>query len=503
MSKSLPARPNLEQLKKQAKDLLRSYQTGDLSTEELVRKYHPDLTGKSATLSDAQLVIAREYGFGSWPKLKEHVESQNAAKDPMEELVRAVLASDAARAREALDQHPELKAWLNDAIPDAGFGRTLLLAAVQRTNKDLIDTLIKAGADINARSHWWAGGFGVLDDDRGLASFLIERGAVVDAHAAARLGMVDKLQQLLTANPALVHARGGDGQTPLHFASSIEIAELLLKHGAQIDALDIDHESTPAQYMLRERQPIARYLVARGCQTDLLMAAALGDLELARHHLDEDPNSIHMSVSEQYFPKKNPRSGGKIYIWTLGQHKTPHMVAREFGNEEVFRLLMDRSPEQLKLSQACELGDEELFRELLAKYPDLTQTMSDNDRRKVADAAQNNNTNAVRLMLQAGWPVNSRGQHAATALHWASFHGNPEMVKTILEYHPSLECADEDFHGTPVGWAIHGSEHGWHCRTGDYASALEELIRAGAKLPDKLGGTDAVQAVLRAFGLKE
>jgi len=80
------------------------------------------------------------------------------------------------------------------------------------------------------------------------------------------------------------------------------------------------------------------------------MAAALGDLALARHHLDEDPGCLHMSVSSQYFPKKNPRAGGTIYIWTLGQNKTPHMVAREFGHEDVFRLLMDRSPEQLKLS---------------------------------------------------------------------------------------------------------------------------------------------------------
>src|SRR4051812_33957461 len=114
-------------------------------------------------------------------------ESHHTSENPMEQLVQAVLASDAPRARQLLDLHPELKPRLNDAIPNHGFGTTLLLAAVQRTNKDLIDVLIAAGADINARSHWWAGGFGVLDDDRGLASFLIERGAVVDVHAAARL----------------------------------------------------------------------------------------------------------------------------------------------------------------------------------------------------------------------------------------------------------------------------------------------------------------------------
>jgi hypothetical protein len=59
----------------------------------------------------------------------------------------------------------------------------------------VIEILLRASADINARTHWWAGGFGVLDDaarpdrDPGLAAFLIERGAIVDAHAAAKLGM--------------------------------------------------------------------------------------------------------------------------------------------------------------------------------------------------------------------------------------------------------------------------------------------------------------------------
>ena len=79
----------------------------------------------------------------------------------------------------------------------------------------------------------------------------------------------------------------------------------------------------------------------------------------------------------------------------------------------------------------------------------------------------------------------------------------PRWPRAILQHRPSLECVDEDFNGTPLGWAIHGSEHGWHCRTGDYATTVEVLLRAGAKLPKKLGGTDKVQTVLRAFGLKE
>ena len=116
-------------------------------------------------------------------------------------------------------------------------------------------------ADINARSHWWAGSFGVLDNDGGLAPYLIDRGARVDAYAAARLGMLDRLEALVKDNPDVVHAGGGDGQTPLHVAANVEIARFLLEHGADINARDVDHESTPAQYLVRERQEVARYLV--------------------------------------------------------------------------------------------------------------------------------------------------------------------------------------------------------------------------------------------------
>ena len=101
--------------------------------------------------------------------------------------------------------------------------------------------------------------------------------------------------------------------------------------------------------MVRDRQDVARFLVAQGCTTDILMAAALGDLELVRAHLDSDPAAISTRVSETYFPKQNPRSGGTTYIWTLGANKTAHMSAREFGHEEIFRFLMDRSPPELLL----------------------------------------------------------------------------------------------------------------------------------------------------------
>jgi hypothetical protein len=323
----------------------------------------------------------------------------------------------------------------------------------------------------------------------------------VDIHAAARLGTVEKLRELMDADPALVHACGGDGQTPLHFASTVEVAKFLLDHGAGIDARDVDHESTPTQWMVRERPEVARYLIQRGCKTDLLMAAAVGDADLVRKHLDADPDCIHLRVNDEFFPKRNPHSGGTIYQWQLGWHVSAHDVARQFGHDAVLRLLMERSPAEVKLLAACWAGDEATVKSLLARQSDLAQRLSAQDRRQVAHAARNNNVAAVRLMLDAGLPVDALGQHRATPLHWASFHGNADMAREILRHEPPLELMDADFNATPLGWAVHGSVHGWHCRTGDYAGTVEALLNGGAKLPPQInGGSETVKEVLRRRG---
>ena len=239
-----------------------------------------------------------------------------------------------------------------------------------------------------------------------------------------------------------------------------------------------------------------------GCETDIVMAAALGDLDLVRRHLDAHPERIATRVSEEYFPKRDSRSGGTIYLYLFGRGRTAHQVARDFGHEEVFRFLMDRSPEEVKLTQAWGLGDEETFRAMLASRPNLIATMDEGDRRQIADAAQNNNRNAVRMMLEAGWPVDVRGDYGLTPLQWASWHGNAGMVREILRYRPKLELQDCEFGITALGSALHGSVNGWHRSTGDYVATVEELLRTGARAPqvtDDLEASDAVRELLRRY----
>ena len=487
MSRELPAKPNLQYLKKQAKELLRSTRQGKLA--------------------DAQHTLANEYGFATWGKLKSHIAAQGLS--PAQILKTAVCDGDAARIGAVLQAHPELRARVDDPLPDYGFGQNALYAAVQRSDRASIDVLLRAGAHIQKRTEWWAGGFGVLDECHpNLVEFLIERGAVMDVHAASRLGRLSELQALVTADPGLVHAHGGDGQTPLHFASTVEIAAFLLAHGAEIDARDVNHESTPAQYMLRvehkrhyprDRQDVARALVSRGCQTDILMAAALGDARLAARLLNDDPACIRMQVSQEWFPMQDARAAGTIYIQTLGANRTAHAVARDFGHEQVFRLLMERTPQDLKRALAFELGDEAAFREFLSLHPDAVKKLSAADQQKLPDAAKTNNTPAVRLMLEAGWPVDAPGEMGATALHWAGFNGNAEMTREILRFHPGLELQSAEYPGTALSWALFGSGDGWHRNTGDYGGTVQALLQAGAVLPpnaEDLEPSDAVLEVL-------
>ncbi len=487
MSLQLPQLPNLESLRKQAKALHRKLGHGKLA--------------------DAQHTLAQEYGFATWAQLKSHVESQQST--PAEALRAAVCDCDANRVRRLLETDLELRSTIDDPLFNYGFGQHALFAAVQRTDRATIEVLLAAGADIRKRTDWWAGGYGVLDDcDPSLVDFLVARGALLDAHSAARLGLTAELREFVAADPGIVHARGGDGQTPLHFASTVEVAQFLLDHCADIDALDVDHESTPAQYMLRvqqtrhyprDRQDVARHLVAHGCKTDLLMAAALGDEDLVRRHLDSDPDAIRMKVADQWFPRRDPRAAGTIYFLALGANRTAHSVAQEFGHEEVFQLLVEHTPEEVKLELACELGDEEVFQKLFAKDADAARALAAQQPEKLPNSAQDNNTKAVRLMLKAGWAVDTPGEMGATALHWAAFNGHAEMIREILLFQPTLELKSREYPGTALSWAIFGSGNGWKRESGDYIGAVRALLEAGAVMPanaEALEPSDAVLEVL-------
>ncbi|HEV8131331.1 MAG TPA: hypothetical protein VGQ81_08760, partial [Acidobacteriota bacterium] len=180
MSKRFLARPDLEQYKKQAKELLAAIRRGDSEALERLRQFHPrNIDPAAAVLADAQLVLAREHDCESWPKFKQRVAAAaggaHASSDqPQEHFVKSVRALDSAAVRETLRAHPELKALIDEPWFDS---QPAIVYA--RQHRMVVDTLLEHGADINARSQFWGRTIGVLDDNSAkMRQYLLSRGAV-------------------------------------------------------------------------------------------------------------------------------------------------------------------------------------------------------------------------------------------------------------------------------------------------------------------------------------
>ena len=238
-----------------------------------------------------------------------------------------------------------------------------------------MDVLLEFGADPNRRSDWWAGGFHPLHVARGAAAErLLAAGAVPDACAAANLDRADLLAAMLAADPARVHERGGDGQTPLHFARSRAVVDLLLDAGADLDARDVDHRSTPAQWMLgdgagRPRFELARYLVERGASADIFLAAALGLTERVQAMLEADPSLLQLRTGGATTARQPPSSAAHLPVDDRRDTARRCMSAAKFGQRETLAV-MERfaSPEE-RLLLACHVGDGDAARAVIAEHP--------------------------------------------------------------------------------------------------------------------------------------
>jgi ankyrin repeat protein len=407
----------------------------------------------------------------------------------------AVRSGDVAAGRRLLEHNPFLRQHVNR--PLFPFGQRPVAAA--RKNLAMVDLLLEYGADINLKSDWWAGGFTILDNaDPESAKEMIARGAVVDIHAAAHLGMFDRVKELIDQDPAQVNALGGDGKRPLHVASTKEIVELLLERGAEIDARCVDHLSTPAQYAVRQPWK-CRLLLERGATPDIFIAAALGDVELAAALVEEDPRCVGARVGEPGYPPVPVGAAGSIYQWELPA-KTPHEVAAKLGHWPVYELLMGSTPVLEKFAFACAHGDEQAAREMLASQPGLVAELIAKYPKLLADAAWANLADGVRILLDVGFPVDERGGGEGTALDRAAIRGYVDIVKMLLSRGASVTVKNA-YGGAPLGACMWGSLN-FKDPMGDYVATAKALIGAGAKVPETTGGSEAVAEVLRRHGAK-
>jgi ankyrin repeat protein len=357
-SRQLPPDANLRQLRNQAKDLCRACRKGDPDAIRRIGETHPSFSGQTpadiaaagVVLADAQLVIALELGFDSWPKLKKHVEALWQAATSMHELV---TGNNVQAMQEAVAQDPESVNRLNES------GLPPLYTAALSRNRQAID-------------------------------FLLEHGAVVDIFASAYLGKVTDAEILLKQNPDLVRATTRDGMTALHYAAQaghFAVADILVHYHADVNALDNRGRTALMQachggpWKLEPAEGIMQLLLDHNAQVDLFLAAAMGRTDLIESILDRDGNLIdspdnrgrtalfhaahnNLLAAVKLLVERGADVNRSDAVGIAALHRTSQECS-----DELIRYLIDHGANaHLCCHVAC--GDEAGTRQMLAQNPD-------------------------------------------------------------------------------------------------------------------------------------
>jgi ankyrin repeat protein len=294
-TRQLREHPDLEQLKTQAKELLKAFRAGQADASAEVTALCRGADREKFALHDAQLVLARSYGFDSWPKLKAYVDGVT-----VQSLVEAVRAGDIARVRAMLEVRPELASL---DLAENNEHRALHYAVVARS-PEMVKLLMEYGADARQGiyPHRSATSPHTVAVERGYADIVViieqeeaRRGvtATPALDQLARLsagGEEERALAMLEADPAL--ARGRDGAMLLHlFAGSANqrLTAWLLGHGTPGRDPDVNARGprgfTALDHAARagsKGEPVAKMLLAHGAEMTARGAVALGDSDWLR-----------------------------------------------------------------------------------------------------------------------------------------------------------------------------------------------------------------------------
>lgn len=367
--------------------------------------------------------------------------------------------------------------------PWFSFDAPAIVFAAASGNRELIEVLLDAGADIDVKSSWWAGGISalhhaagsMLNYDRKLAEYLIERGITIDAHAAAGLDMSGKLVELIREDPEVVNELVNNGMSPLHFAATPRIAELLLTHGADINLRDRDHNGTPAQWTMTKRPEVCRYLLEQGAEADVVLYCAVGDVERAKTEFEKNPELLKLRINV-----KSPKgyviptlelldlddkqtdevSGGHVYAYQVGPTMPLLEIALQSKQSAIVDLLIDAGYEinfrdwYVLVGQGPKRFDT-LLKGFLAKGWDI------NERRKHRHGmwaplhwvAQRGLTHGILCLLENGADPNITDDKGRTPMHIIAQKGvGKNQIQLLIEHGGDINIRDTDSK-TPLDYA--------------------------------------------------
>jgi len=433
MAKQLPPRPSLEQLKKQAKSLLKRYQAADPDARTRIRASHPrwrnqperQMPASVLTLADVQLVIAAEYGFSSWPKLQAHVKTLEAAGTTAEIVVS-----------------------LRDA---AGKGDLPRLNALLNAHPELIDE--RGGEGVRTALHQ-----AVFGNSEAAVKLLLDRGA----------------------NPNI--RCEGDNAYPLHFAvekNRVPIIRLLIEHGADTIGEGDYHELGVIGWacawpdIAADPETIA-YLLAHGARHNIFSAVAMGDVAavrelIARHpaDLEQRMNGTIMRARPLHLAVIKRQPAVVRALLELGANLesldeaafTPLDQAAMLGVSEIVSILIDAGA-RMRLPAAAALGRDADVARLLSQEPDALKPGCRWEN-LIVRASERGSGAMVEMLLRHGAQVNIRDNpktsidHTAgyTPLHAAAWNGNLSVIPVLLRHGADVRAREEKYRGTPAGWA--------------------------------------------------
>ena len=252
---------------------------------------------------------------------------------------------------------------------------------------EVVQFLLGAGADLECADSDYGGWkplhCAIHRSHGQIVQLLVAKGADIDAWAAASLGDETRLAGLLQANADLASSLGPNKATPLHFAATATVADLLLSKGSSLEALDC-YRRTPLENMAcygSRRAEAARSILNQQETSDLPVLCALGELDKVRKHL--------AAVNQ-------PNARGVFPLQAASQH----------GQLLVARLLLE--------SKAS-----------------VNQT----DERAVTPlhlASGNGHLEIVKLLLSHGADLTLKDkQHEATSLAWAQFQEQTEVSEYL------------------------------------------------------------------------